>query len=168
MAVISTESQHKQRAVIFFEKGNDANIKNFASRVRIDNNVEATLVWSYLFSVDDMPLADAVIIELGARQAGNIEAAYRRVLPDIEVHYVNSEGDWAQKDAKDKTEPESVIPSAKTKTRASTRKKAEKTTSTPHAEVVKGTTDDSAGEDPSEFRRADGYAVDKVDEAGSD
>lgn len=106
--VISGGEQRKPVIVIFFQRGNDTAMKNFASRLRNEERAEVNLVWANLFDIDAMPKAEAVIIQKDVRNAENIARAYKRVLPDIEVHYCTGEGQWDHEEVPAADEPFSI------------------------------------------------------------
>lgn len=93
MSVIKTPAEAaKQKVAIYFSPYNPG-VKNFAARVRNDNPVETTLVWSSQFKGEVLAV-DAVVIEKGCAGEEQIERAYRQTLPHVEIHYMTNEGQW--------------------------------------------------------------------------
>lgn len=161
MSIINAGQPSKRVGYVFFDRGNDHEMRNFAARVRNDNRIDVHLVWSHLFNIDEMPRADAVIIQVGCRRAEQIEAAYRRVLPNAEIHYVRPDGDWYFPDAaeEDASEPQPVVSAPAASAQAAHQAAPDPATSAHQPEVGEGAAGDGAGTDAEGFRVPAGYSA---------
>ena len=72
-------------------------MKRLATRVR-DNGVQTRLVWAHKFlGPDDInDQARAVIIEEGCAGQAKIAKSYERYAHNVEIHYVNAEGQFVE------------------------------------------------------------------------
>lgn len=157
--IISGGMPVKEVAYVFFDRGNDHAMRNLAARIRNDNRVDVHLVWSYLFNAEEMPKASAIVVQHDARRASQIVNAYRRVLPNCEVHYVDAQGNWYFPDAEeDGTKPESVV-SAPTAPTAGPGLAAKPADPAHQPEVGEEAAGDGAGSDADGFRVPPGYSA---------
>lgn len=83
--------------VIYFRKSSGNAMKRLATRVR-DNGVQTRLVWSHKFigPEDINNQARAVIIEEGCSGQSKIAKSYERYAHNVEIHYVNAEGQFVE------------------------------------------------------------------------
>lgn len=85
----------KPRVVVYFQQGRDAMAKDLAGRMRAMDNVEVTLVYSRNFQDEqNLYMVGAVVIQKGCDKDAYIAKMYEAMVPDAEIHYVDSEGDW--------------------------------------------------------------------------
>lgn len=159
MSIIDPGQPTKRVGYVFFDRGNDHEMRNFAARVRNDNRIDVHLVWSHLFSVDEMPKADAVIIQVGCRRAEQIETAYRRVLPNAEIHYVRPDGQWYFPDEEDTPEDKPVVSGPATASTAGPGLAPKPAAPAHQPDVGEGAAGDGAGQDADGFRVPAGYSA---------
>lgn len=87
------EKRKDKHAVIYFEPGSAAAMKDLAGQIRGEGG-KTTLVWANKWKGPEnlMPEARAVIIEKGCSNEEKIVEAYRKYGIDVEIHFVNEDG----------------------------------------------------------------------------
>lgn len=107
----NTVKRERQHAVLYFEAGNSVAFKELAARIRSEGG-RTTLVWSDRWSGTENLLmeARAVVIQKDCANAEAICAAYRQYAHDVEIHFVNTEGEFEEEDGEtpDEDEPARV------------------------------------------------------------
>lgn len=97
--------REKRHAVLYFSAKASEAFKELAARIRSDGG-RTTLVWSNRWKGAESILTEcrAIVIEEGCANASEIEEAYRRYAVDCEIHYADSDGEFAE-EATAKEEP---------------------------------------------------------------
>jgi len=87
------EKRENKHAVIYFEPGSAAAMKDLAGQIR-GNGGRTTLVWAKLWKgpISIMTEAKAVIVQKDCANEEAIVEAYRKFSHDVEIHYVNQDG----------------------------------------------------------------------------
>lgn len=87
------EKRKDKHAVIYFEQGAQAAMKDLAAQIRGEGG-KTTLIWAKKWVGDEnmLPEARAVIIQKGCANEEKIVNAYRKWGVDVEIHFVNEEG----------------------------------------------------------------------------
>lgn len=110
------ENRASKHAVIYFEQGASAAMKDLAGQIRGEGG-KTTMIWAKQWKgVENLiPEARAVIIQKGCHFEDEIVAAYRKYGVDVEIHFVTEDGigiDVAEEEAADvaieETNPEPV------------------------------------------------------------
>lgn len=84
----------KSIAKLYFARGSDTMAKDVARRVRNEGNL-CHLIYAALFEGPQHCLdCHAVIIEKGAPRAEIIARSYRGVMPQVEIHWVDANGNF--------------------------------------------------------------------------
>lgn len=93
----SSVKRETKHAVLYFDSGNSTEFKDLASRVRSEGG-KTTLVWSDRWRGPEnlMMEARAVIIQKDCLNAQLICDAYRKYANDVEIHFVNSLGEFEE------------------------------------------------------------------------
>jgi hypothetical protein len=96
---MKTEKRDTKHAVLYFDSGNSNEFKDLASRVRSEGG-KTTLVWSDRWRGPEnlMMEARAVIIQKDCLNAQLICDAYRKYANDVEIHFVNSLGEFEEEE----------------------------------------------------------------------
>lgn len=102
-----TDKRADKHAVIYFEQGASAAMKELAGQIRGEGG-KTTLVWAkqWIGAENMLPEARAVIIQKGCANEAKIVEAYRKYGVDVEIHFVNEDGvgiDVAEEEAADVT-----------------------------------------------------------------
>jgi hypothetical protein len=86
-------SRSDKHAVIYFEQGAQAAMKDLAGQIRGEGG-KTTLIWARMWKGAEnmLPEARAVIIQKGCSHEEDIVAAYRKYGIDVEIHFVNEDG----------------------------------------------------------------------------
>lgn len=84
-------------SVIYFRESSGIMAKALALRVR-DQGAMTRLVWSRLFKGEENIIenAQAVVIELDCPGSAKIALAYERFAHDVEIHYVDQDGNFVE------------------------------------------------------------------------
>jgi hypothetical protein len=106
----SSVKRETKHAVLYFDSGNSSEFKDLASRVRSEGG-KTTLVWSDRWNGPEnlMMEARAVIIQKDCFNAQLICDAYRKYANDVEIHFVNSLGEFEEEEGSDDTEAQADI-----------------------------------------------------------
>jgi hypothetical protein len=88
-------ARSEKHAVVYFNPAQGEPMVELAKRLRA-SGARTTLIWSSNFSgaKDLQPEARAVLIQKGCRNAAMIEETYRKLAHDVELHYVDSDGEF--------------------------------------------------------------------------
>ena len=91
------EETRQPVTAIYFRKASGDAMKRLAVRIR-DSGVQTRLVWSHKFQGpgDINNQARAVIIEEGCPGQAKIALAYERYAHNVEIHYVDGEGQFVE------------------------------------------------------------------------
>jgi hypothetical protein len=93
----------KQLAIIYFQRDQAKLGKSIANQIRNQGHL-ANLVYASNFKdAADCVGCASVAIQVDANNSAKIAGAYRNVLPDAEIHFFNTDGDFV-----DGPEPESA------------------------------------------------------------
>lgn len=88
----------KNLAKLYFQPASEQMARDVAQRIRLENNL-CHLIYSGLFrGPEDCQACDAVIIEVGAPRVELIEKCYRAFNPNVEIHHVDSKGEFISAD----------------------------------------------------------------------
>jgi hypothetical protein len=110
------ENRASKHAVIYFEQGAQAAMKDLAGQIRGEGG-KTTLIWAKMWKGAEnmIPEARAVIIQKGCAFEEKIVEAYRKYGVDVEIHFVNEDGigiDVAEEEAEyvadEETNPDAV------------------------------------------------------------
>jgi hypothetical protein len=84
-------------SVIYFKESSGTMAKSLGMRVR-DQGAMTRLVWSRLFKGEESIIenAQAIVIEDGCPGAAKIAVCYERFAHDVEIHYVDEEGNFIE------------------------------------------------------------------------
>lgn len=87
------EKRKDKHAVIYFEQGAQAAMKDLAAQIRGEGG-KTTMIWAKKWRGDEnmLPEARAVIIQKGCANEAKIVKAYRKWGVDVEIHFVNEDG----------------------------------------------------------------------------
>jgi hypothetical protein len=93
----SSVKRETKHAALYFDSGNSSEFKDLASRVRSEGG-KTTLIWSDRWNGPENLLmeARAVIIQKDCLNAQIICDAYRKYAADVEIHFVNSLGEFEE------------------------------------------------------------------------
>jgi len=96
-AVPLDEQTRQPVTAIYFRKASGNAMKRLATRIR-DSGVQTRLIWSHMFlgPGDINKQARAVIIEEGCPGQAKIALAYERYAHNVEIHYVDGEGQFVE------------------------------------------------------------------------
>jgi len=87
------ENRASKHAVIYFEQGAQAAMKDLAGQIRGEGG-KTTLVWANRWRGAENLITEAraVIIQKGCANEEKIVEAYRKYGVDVEIHFVNQDG----------------------------------------------------------------------------
>jgi len=102
---VKSAKRDKKHAVIYFNPGSTNIMKELAKKIRAEGG-RTTLVWSNKWqgAQNILPEAKAVVIEIDCANAEEIQDAYLALASDVEVHFVDHDGEFIGEDTA--TEPE--------------------------------------------------------------
>ena len=94
MSSILPDAPGKKKVIIYCTP-NNTTVKDFAGKIRNSGQADTTIVWAKNFKGEQNVLTtDAVIIQHDAPNADVIARMYGDYMPDCEIHYMDSEGNW--------------------------------------------------------------------------
>lgn len=96
----------KQLAIIYFNRDQTETAKSIANAIRNQGHLANLVYATHFKDAADCVGCATVAIQRDANQAAAIAAAYRKVAPETEVHFFNTEGDFVDGP---EPEPESKI-----------------------------------------------------------
>lgn len=98
----NTVQRERKHAAIYFSPANSKAFKSLAARVRAEGG-RTTCIWSSKWKGAENLLmeARAVVIERGCPNAEEICNAYRKYANDVEIHFVNTDGEFEEEGATD-------------------------------------------------------------------
>jgi hypothetical protein len=151
----------KQLSLIYFTRDQEKTAKDIAAAIRNQGHL-ANMVYANNFNdVGDCINAAAVAIQVTSGKVSTIADAYRKHLPETEVHFFNEEGDFVDGPAPE-TPSKIVMPSIKTEgTEQNANADADKTD--PSA-----STEEAAAVAPVEAEVADDTATEEGDDTGAE
>lgn len=87
------EKRKDKHAVIYFEPGASAAMKDLAGQIRGEGG-KTTMVWANRWRGAEnlIPEARAIIVQKGCANEEKIVEAYRKYGVDVEIHFVNQDG----------------------------------------------------------------------------
>lgn len=93
----NTVQREKRHAALYFSPKNSAAFKELAARIRSDGG-RTTLIWSQQWQGAESILTEAraIVIEQGCKNADAIVEAYRRYSIDVEIHFADENGEFAE------------------------------------------------------------------------
>ena len=168
------ERRDNKHALIYFDRGNSAAFKELAARVR-EAKGRTTLIWSSRWSgpADILKEGRAVIIQEGCANAKDICDAYRQYASDVEIHFVDSAGEFLEGETAVETTQEDTPETEKTTEQpesgddsAANDKSGEDTEASTEADAA--VQDDSANEEGADQGSADDGGDDPVESVSDD
>lgn len=105
-----TVKREDKHAAIYFEPGASREMKDLANKIRAEGG-RTTLVWANRWKGPESILteAKAVVVQKGCSNEQKIVDAYRKFSHDVEIHYVDQDGAFADPGATYAEEPADAI-----------------------------------------------------------